>query len=180
MEMVIHNKYYCSKHTIISTKQDPNFSWRVWLTCGLVNPYQLISCASLEELISVKLTCPRPLVLSGLKGRIILKNLFEERSDEQGRWHLFPAWPPGVGGVQAPNRKGLQEQFLCRALLYLRDTVWLVVWSQRRFSAIGSMPTGPALEQEKLKYRSCACGIRLCGCLVDVPRKCAKSSEGTL
>ena len=77
MEMVIHNKYYCSKHTIISPKQDPNFSRHVWLTCGLVNPYQLILCGSLEELISVKLTCPRPLVLSGLKGKIVMKNLIQ-------------------------------------------------------------------------------------------------------
>ena len=92
--------------------------------------------------------------------------------------HLFPAWPQGVGGVQTPNRKGLQEQLLCRALLNLRDSMWLGVWSQRRFSAIGSMPTGPALEQEKLRRRSCACGVRLCGCLVDVPRECDTPSGG--
>lgn len=58
-----------------------------------------------------------------IKRKDYIEKLFEERSDEQGRWRLFPAWPPGVGGVQAPNRKGLQEQFLCRDLLYLRDTV---------------------------------------------------------
>ena len=37
--------------------------------------------------------------------------------------HLFPAWPWGVEGVQAPDRKGLQEQFLWRALLHLRGTM---------------------------------------------------------
>ena len=76
--------------------------------------------------------------------------------------HLFPAWPGRL--VSKPQGERGSRSSSYAGLCCTQETVCDMGWEwQRRFSAIGIMPTGPALEQEKVRCRSCASGIRLCG-----------------